>query len=52
MHSSVSDLRSFREADWDTNHYVVVAKVKEKLSVKKQRSQRFNLNNLNKPKRV
>ena len=35
-HSSVLDVRSFRGADCDTDHYLVVAKVKERLSVSKQ----------------
>jgi hypothetical protein len=51
-HSSVIDVQSFRAADCDTNHYLVVAKVRERLAVDKQRShrflmERFNLNKLN-----
>jgi hypothetical protein len=43
---------SFRAADSDTDHYVVVAKVRERLAVSKQTIQRFhmerfNLNKLN-----
>jgi hypothetical protein len=38
-HSSVLDVRSFRVADCDTDHYLVVGKVMERLVVKKQRSQ-------------
>jgi endonuclease/exonuclease/phosphatase family metal-dependent hydrolase len=34
-HSSVLDVRSFRAADCDTDHYLVVAKVKESLAVNK-----------------
>jgi hypothetical protein len=40
-HSSVLDVRSFRPADYDTDHYLVVAKVRERLAVNKQKSQRF-----------
>jgi endonuclease/exonuclease/phosphatase family metal-dependent hydrolase len=34
-HSSVIDVRSFRAADFDTDHYLVVAKVKERPAVNK-----------------
>jgi hypothetical protein len=37
-HSSVLDVRSFRAADCDTNHYLVVAKVRERLAVSTQRT--------------
>jgi hypothetical protein len=52
-HSSVFDIRSFREVDCNTNHYLVVAKVMDQLSVSKQVMQefdveRFNLKKLNK----
>jgi hypothetical protein len=36
-HSSVLDIRSFRAANCDTDHYLVVAKVRERLAVNKQR---------------
>jgi fructosamine-3-kinase len=42
-HSSVLGVRSFRSADCDTDHYLVVAKVREKLAVSKQRSHRFRM---------
>jgi hypothetical protein len=42
-HSNVLDVRSFRAADCDTDHYLVVAKVKERPAVNKQRSQRFHI---------
>jgi hypothetical protein len=41
-HSSVLDVRSFWAADCDTDHYLVVEKVMEKLAVNKQRLQRYH----------
>jgi hypothetical protein len=45
-------VRSFREADSDTDHYLVVAEVRERLAVSKQikhrvQMERFNLEKLN-----
>jgi hypothetical protein len=34
--------RCFRGADCDTDHYLVVAKVRERLSVSKQAAQKFD----------
>jgi hypothetical protein len=51
-HSTVLDVRSFRAADCDTDHYLVVAKIRERIAVNKQGShkfhvERFNLKKLN-----
>jgi hypothetical protein len=51
-HSNLLDVQSFRAADCDSDHYLVVAKVTERLAVIKQRShrvdmERFNLKKLN-----
>jgi endonuclease/exonuclease/phosphatase family metal-dependent hydrolase len=41
-HSNALDVRSFKAADCDSDHCLVVAKVRERLAVNKQRSHRFN----------
>jgi hypothetical protein len=51
-HSSILDVRSFRGADCDSDHYLVVAKVRERLAVGKQLVKKmyvetFNLKQLN-----
>jgi endonuclease/exonuclease/phosphatase family metal-dependent hydrolase len=52
QHSSVLDAQSFRGADCDTDHYLVVAKIRERLAVSKKtmhkfHMERFNLKKLN-----
>jgi hypothetical protein len=51
-HSSVLDVQSFRAADCDSGHCLVVANVRDRLAVNKQRShrvhmERFNIKTLN-----
>jgi hypothetical protein len=53
QHSSILDVQLFGAADCDTDHYLVVAKIRERLAVSKQTMQRvymerFNLKELNK----
>jgi hypothetical protein len=42
MAFSILDVRSFRGADCDTDHYLVVTKVRERLTVSKQAAQNFD----------
>jgi hypothetical protein len=51
-HSSILDVRSFRGADCDSDHYLIVAKIEERLAVSKQPvnkmdMERFNVKKLN-----
>jgi hypothetical protein len=45
--SSVLDVRSFRVADSNTDHYLVVSKVRERLEVNKQSSHKFHMERFN-----
>ena len=46
-HSSILDVRSVREGGVHTDHYLVVAKVKETLAVGKQAAQNFDVKRFN-----
>jgi len=41
-HSSILDVEAFRGTDSDTDHYLVVAEVRERLAVSKQAAQKFD----------
>jgi hypothetical protein len=46
-HSSILDLRSFRGANCDTDHYFVVTKVRERLAVSKGVAQKIDMKRFN-----
>jgi hypothetical protein len=46
-HSNVLDVRSLRAADCDSDNYLVVAEVRERPAVNKQRSHRFHTEMIN-----
>jgi len=46
-HSSILDVRSFRGADYDIDHYLVFARVRERLAASKQSAQKFDVERLN-----
>jgi hypothetical protein len=46
-YSNALDFQSFRAADCDSDHYLVVSKVRERLAVNKQRSHRFLMERIN-----
>jgi hypothetical protein len=45
--SSIFDVRSFRAADCNTDHYLVVANFRERLAVGKQTTHRFHMERFN-----
>jgi hypothetical protein len=45
--SNVLDVLSYKEADYDNDQYLVVAKARERLAVTKERSQRFDMERFN-----
>jgi len=46
-HSSILDVRRFRGADCDTDNYLVVARVRERLAASKEAEQKFDVERLN-----
>jgi hypothetical protein len=47
QHSSILDVRSSREADFDTDHYLVVTKIRERLPVSKRPVNNMDMNRFN-----
>jgi hypothetical protein len=46
-HSSILNVQSFRGADCNTDHWLVVAKVRERLAVSRQAAQKFDVERFN-----
>jgi hypothetical protein len=44
---SVVDVRSFKKADCDTDHYLVVGNVRVRLALRKQGAQKFDRDRFN-----
>jgi hypothetical protein len=42
-HSNILDVQSFREADCNNEHYLVVAKLRDRISLSKQAMRKFDL---------
>jgi hypothetical protein len=47
QHSGILDVRYSRWADCDTDHYLVVAKVRERLAVSKRGAQKMDMERFN-----
>jgi hypothetical protein len=47
LHSSILDIQSFRGGDCESDHYLVVAKVRGRLAVSKQTAHRVHMERLN-----
>ena len=47
QHSSIWYVRSIRGTDFDSDHYLVVAKVRERFAVCKQEAQKFDVERFN-----
>ena len=45
--SSILDVQSFSGADSETDHYLLIAKVRERLAASKQAVQKFDVERLN-----
>jgi len=45
--SSIFDVQSFRGADFETNHYLVVTKIKARWAVNEQEAQKFDVERFN-----
>jgi hypothetical protein len=46
-HSSILDVRAFKGADCDSDHYLVVANVRERLAVSKQMVKKMDVERFN-----
>jgi len=46
-HLSILNVRSFRGADCDTDHYMVVAEISKRLAVNKQAARKFDVERFN-----
>jgi hypothetical protein len=46
-HCSILDVRSFRGADCDSDHYLVIARVRERLAVSKQMVKEMGMERFN-----
>jgi hypothetical protein len=47
QHSNILDVQSFSEADCDTDHYLVIVKMRERLAVSKRAAQKIDMDRFN-----